>query len=130
MARPKRNSRILGKAETRLASVKSINSSLDVGEGLSVKDYTGKIETLRQSLETYNTTLSTIDVLLTQILENEQDLADYSEKILRGIAYKFGKNSYEYQMAGGIRKSDRKPNVRKNVVSAVSEPAPTGSFIK
>ncbi|MDZ7970334.1 MAG: hypothetical protein RM368_36310 [Nostoc sp. DedSLP03] len=125
MARPKRNLRILSKAETRLASVKSINSSLDVGEGLSVKDYTGKIESLRQSLEAYNTTLSTIDVLLTHILENEQDLADYSEQILRGIAYKFGKNSYEYQMAGGIRKSDRKPNVRKNVVSAVGEPAPT-----
>ncbi|MBN4002927.1 hypothetical protein [Nostoc sp. LPT] len=127
MARPKRNSRILSKSETRLASIKSINSSLDVGEGLSVKDYTGKIESLRQSLEAYNTTLSTIDVLLTQILENEQDLADYSEKILRGIAYKFGKNSYEYQMAGGIRKSDRKRNVRKNVVSAVGERAFTGS---
>ncbi|MDZ8262599.1 hypothetical protein [Nostoc sp. ChiQUE01b] len=127
MARPKRNSRTLGKAQTRLASIKSINLSLDVGEGLSVKDYTGKIESLRQSLEAYNTTLSTIDVLLTQILENEQDLADYSEKILRGIAYKFGKNSYEYQMAGGIRKSDRKRNVRKSVVSALGEPAPTGS---
>jgi uncharacterized protein YukE len=130
MARPKRNSRILGKAQTRLASIKSINSSLDVGEGLSVKDYTGKIESLRQSLEIYNTTLSTIDVLLTQILENEQDLADYSEKVLRGIAYKFGKNSYEYQMAGGTRKSDRKRNVRQSVVSAVSEPAPTGLQIK
>ncbi|MEH2182878.1 hypothetical protein [Nostoc sp.] len=126
MARPKRNSRILGKAQTRLASIKSINSSLDVGEGLSVKDYTGKIQSLQQSLETYNTTLSTIDVLLTQILENEQDLADYSEKILRGIAYKFGRNSYEYQMAGGIRKSERKRNVRKSVVSALGEPAPTG----
>ncbi len=33
-----------------------------------------------------NTILSTIDVLVTQIIENEQDLADYSEKILRGIA--------------------------------------------
>ncbi|MEH2052772.1 hypothetical protein [Nostoc sp.] len=130
MARPKRNSRILGKAETRLASIKSINSSLDVGEGLSVKDYTVKIETLRQSLEAYNTTLSTIDILLTQILENEEDLADYSEKILRGIAYKFGNNSYEYQMAGGTRKSARKRIVRQSVVSALGQPAPTGLQIK
>ncbi|MEH2107948.1 hypothetical protein [Nostoc sp.] len=130
MARPKRNSRILGKAETRLASIKSINSSLDVGEGLSVKDYTVKIESLRQSLEAYNTTLSTIDILLTQILENEENLADYSEKFLRGIAYKFGNNSYEYQMAGGTRKSDRKRIVRQSVVSALGQPAPTGLQIK
>ncbi|MFW9260574.1 hypothetical protein [Nostoc sp. CALU 546] len=130
MARPKRNSRILGKAETRLASIKSINSSLDVGEGLSVKDYTVKIESLRQSLEAYNTTLSTIDILLTQILENEEDLADYSEKILRGIAYKFGNNSYEYQMAGGTRKSARKRIVRQSVVSAFGQPASTGLQIK
>ncbi|MEH2229925.1 MAG: hypothetical protein V7K71_09795 [Nostoc sp.] len=116
MARPKRNSRTLGKAELRLASIKSISPTLDVGENLTVTDYTDKIENLRQSLEAYNTTLSTIDVLLTQIVENEQDLADYSEKILRGIAYKYGNNSHEYQMAGGIRKSDRKRAVRQSVV--------------
>ncbi|MBN3897741.1 MAG: hypothetical protein V7L14_12525 [Nostoc sp.] len=120
MARQKRNSRILGKAEIRLASIKSISPTLDVGESLTVKDYTGKIESLRQSLEAYNTTLSTIDVLLTQIVENEEDLANYSEKILVGIAYKFGNNSHEYQMAGGIRKSDRKRTVRQSVVLPTS----------
>ncbi|MEH1796594.1 hypothetical protein [Nostoc sp.] len=116
MARPKRSSRVLSKAGIRLASIKSINPTLDVGEGLTVKDYTDKIESLRKSLEEYNTTLSTIDIFLTQIVENEEDLADYSEKILRGIAYKYGSNSHEYQMAGGIRKSDRKRTVRQSVV--------------
>ncbi|WP_414756383.1 hypothetical protein [Anabaena sp. CCY 9910] len=115
MARHKRNSRTLDKAEVRLASIKSISPILDVGEGLTVKSYTEKIETLRKSLETYNTTLSTIDVLLTQIIENEKDLADFSEKILRGVAYKFGNNSHEYQMAGGIRKSERKRTLRQGV---------------
>ncbi|MDZ8090215.1 MAG: hypothetical protein RMY16_32390 [Nostoc sp. DedQUE12b] len=116
MGRRKRNSRTLGKAELRLASVKSISQTLDVGEGLTVKDYTEKIESVRQSLEAYNTTLSTIDILLTQLVENEQELADYSEKLLRGIAYKYGNNSHEYQMAGGTRKSDRKRAVRQSVV--------------
>jgi hypothetical protein len=120
MARHKRNSRALDKAEVRLASIKSISPTLDIGEGLTVKDYTGKIENLRQSLEIYNTTLSTIDALLTQIIENEKDLADYSEKILRGVAYKFGNNSREYQMAGGIRKSDRKRTMRQNVALQTS----------
>ncbi|MEH2396466.1 hypothetical protein [Nostoc sp.] len=127
MARHKRNSRILSKAEIRLASIKSINPTLDVGDRLTAKDYTDKIESLRQSLEAYNTTLSTIDVLLTQIIENEQDLADYSEKILLGVAHKFGKNSHEYQMAGGTRKSDvydrlrqRKRTIRQGVVLTTS----------
>ncbi|MBD2364362.1 hypothetical protein H6G36_24805 [Anabaena minutissima FACHB-250] len=121
MARQKRNSRMLDKAEIRLASIKSISPTLDVGEGLTVQDYTKKIESLRKSLEAYNTTLSTIDVLLTQIVEYEQDLADYSENILRGIAYKFGNNSHEYQMAGGTRKSDRKRAMRqKAVLTAIS----------
>jgi uncharacterized protein YukE len=120
MVRQKRNSRTLSKAEMRLASIKSISATLDVGEGLTVKDFTAKIESLRQSLEAYNTTLSTIDILLTQIVENEQNLADYSEKILRGIAYKYGSNSHEYQMAGGTRKSDRKRTVRQSVVLPTS----------
>ena len=127
MARHKRDSRILSKAEMRLASIKSISPSLEIGDNLTVKYYTSKIESLRQSLEAYNTTLSTIDVLLTQITENERDLADYSEKILLGVAYKFGKNSHEYQMAGGTRKSDvsdrlrqRKRTVRQNVVLTTS----------
>ncbi|MHC5609462.1 MAG: hypothetical protein ACYTXA_00075 [Nostoc sp.] len=47
-------------------------------------------------------------------------MADYSEKILLGVAYKFGKNSHEYQMAGGTRKSDRKRTLRQGVVLATS----------
>ncbi|MBD2612295.1 MAG: hypothetical protein RMY62_014920 [Nostoc sp. ZfuVER08] len=124
MARAKRNSRVLDKAQLRLASIKSINSTLDVGEGLAVEVYTEKIEQLRKYLEEYNSSLSTIDVLLTKIVENEKDLADYSDKFLHGIAYKFGNNSHEYQMAGGVRKSDvydrlrqRKRVVRESTVS-------------
>ncbi|BAY20589.1 hypothetical protein NIES2100_03310 [Calothrix sp. NIES-2100] len=121
MARIKRSSRILSNAEKRLASIESIDSSLDVGEGLTVENYTKKIEKLRQSVKTYNRTLSTIDNLLTQIIEEEKDLADYSQKILGGIAYKFGNNSHEYQMAGGTRKSDRKRPERQTTVTPTRE---------
>ncbi|WP_017652851.1 hypothetical protein [Fortiea contorta] len=119
MARKKRNSRTLDKAEMRLASIKSINPALNIGDGLTVKDYTDKIDDLRKNIEAYNTALSNIDVLLTQITENERNLADYSEKILLGIAYKFGNNSHEYQMAGGTRKSDRKRVARQALVAPI-----------
>jgi uncharacterized protein YukE len=121
MTRMKRSSRILSKAENRLASIESINSSLDVGEGLTVEGYNEKIGKMRQSLQAYNRALSTIDNLLTQLIENEEDLADYSEKFLRGIAYKFGNNSHEYQMAGGTRKSDRKRPARQRLVTPTKE---------
>ncbi|WP_224095435.1 hypothetical protein [Nostoc sp. MS1] len=52
-----------------------------------------------------------INVALTSSTKN-----DYSEKILRGIAYKYGNNSHEYQMAGGTRKSDRKRTIRQSIV--------------
>ncbi|MEH2464125.1 hypothetical protein [Nostoc sp.] len=114
MARQKRNSGVLSKAQMRLACVKSISPTLDVGVGLTVKDYTDRIADLSQSLETYNTILSTIDVLSTQITEKEKDLADYSQQILLGVAYKFGNNSHEYQMAGGTRKSDVSDRLRQH----------------
>ncbi|MBD2447785.1 hypothetical protein H6G76_11475 [Nostoc sp. FACHB-152] len=44
--------------------------------------------------------------------------------MLRGIAYKYGSNSHEYQKAGGTRKSDvydglrlRKRTVRQSIVA-------------
>jgi hypothetical protein len=33
-------------------------------------------------------------------------------KVLLGVAYKYGKDSEEYEMAGGVRKSKRKRPVR------------------
>ncbi|MBU7586799.1 MAG: hypothetical protein KAF91_28750 [Nostoc sp. TH1S01] len=117
MARRRRNSRTLEKAQVRLAGIKSISPTLDVGEGLTVQDYTEKIESLRNSIEAYNSALSDVDVLRTQILENEKTVADYSDKFLRGISYKYGNNSYEYQKAGGTRKSDRKRTTRQSMAS-------------
>jgi hypothetical protein len=39
---------------------------------------------------------------------------DWSERMLTGIASKFGKNSSQYEMAGGVKKDERKkPKVKK-----------------
>jgi hypothetical protein len=40
--------------------------------------------------------------------------------MLTDIATRYGKDSAEYTMAGGIRKSERKPRTRKSVKSAQS----------
>jgi enamine deaminase RidA (YjgF/YER057c/UK114 family) len=114
MARIKRGSSILYSSEKRLAGMKSIDPNLDLNNGFSLAVFTAKTDALRQLLENYNTLLSTLDALLTDILASEQDLRDVSEHMLVGVAAKYGKNSNEYKMAGGVRKAERKRPTRSS----------------
>ncbi|MGB7249777.1 MAG: hypothetical protein WBC73_12630 [Phormidesmis sp.] len=107
MPRKKRNSRTLEKAENRLSGVQAIDEKLELSSTLTAQQYSKRIANLRQKINTYNRTLSEIDQLQNEIDVAERDLADYSEQMLLGVAAKFGKNSNEYEKAGGVRKSDR-----------------------
>lgn len=40
-------------------------------------------------------------------------LKDLNERILTGVATKYGKNSTQYEMAGGKKKSERKKATKK-----------------
>jgi hypothetical protein len=40
-------------------------------------------------------------------------LKDWNERILSGVATKYGKNSSQYEMAGGVKKSERKKQTPK-----------------
>lgn len=108
MSRIKKGSRILEKAEIRLAGIQSINNTLDLGNGLSVEEFSTLIEATRSKLLAYNTALSAIDKARSDVLEMEQKLGDYTEHMLLGVATRFGKKSDEYEMAGGVRKDRRK----------------------
>lgn len=118
MARQKRSSRTLEKAQRRLASILSINPKLELADGLSAQTYGKNITDLRQKIDAYNTALSNVDALYNQLIDAERQLADYSEQILLGVAVKFGKDSHEYEMAGGVRKSDRKRPTRRTAAVA------------
>ena len=37
----------------------------------------------------------------------EKSLSNLSDKLVRGVAFKYGRNSSEYEVAGGVRESDR-----------------------
>lgn len=107
MSRKKRTSRVLEKAELRSAGLKAINPKLDFGEAHNLNYLTQLIEQLRTKIDAYNTALSIIDSSKVEIEELEKNLGNVSEKMLIGVAFKYGKDSSEYQMAGGVRKSDR-----------------------
>jgi uncharacterized protein YukE len=113
MARPKRSSVTLQKAEKREAALQSINPTLNLGNGLTLEAYSTLIETLRAQITTYNSALSTLDDQSRQIKDTEQQLRNLSEQMLLGVAAKYGKNSGEYGKAGGVPKSARRRPSRK-----------------
>ncbi|MBD2562428.1 hypothetical protein G1O98_25750 [Nostoc sp. UIC10630] len=114
MARPKRNSSVLEKADRRIESLQSISVKLDFGEGLTIQAYNATINDLRSKLAAYNTALSSIDKLTDDVKNAEQAVIAMSEKMLLGVGSRYGKTSQEYEMAGGARRGNTKK--KRNVV--------------
>ena len=105
----------LDKGKSRLASMKSINPTLDLGNGITIANYELEVNKLSTKLNAYNTALSTVDGLYNDCITQIKVLKDWNERVLSGVATKYGKNSSEYEMAGGTRKPEYKK--RENTVS-------------
>jgi hypothetical protein len=108
MGRQKRSSAALEQAIRRSAAMRSIDENLDLGNGLTLADYDQLIQTVQGDIAVYNETLSDSDRAASTVKDDEKQLRDLSERMLIAVAAKYGKNSYEYEMAGGTRKSERK----------------------
>lgn len=121
MARRKRNSSTLARAERRLESLRSIHTALDFGNGLTLDAYAGLIHDLRSKLAVYNTALSSIDKLADDVNTVEQAVLEMSEKMLLGVGSRYGKTSQEYEMAGGSR---RRTSRRSTTVQPPGNAAP------
>ncbi|WP_375509657.1 hypothetical protein [uncultured Nostoc sp.] len=107
MSRRKRTSRILEKAELGSSGLKSIVPSIKFDDDNNIEKLIASIEQLRTKLDSYNTALSVIDSSQAEIEEMEKNLSTLSEKMLMVVAIKYGKNSREYEMGGGVRNSER-----------------------
>ncbi len=106
MTLPTRGSAAINKAERRLASLKSIDENLDLGYGLTISAYAQMIETVRSTIAAHNTLVSKIDESRRNVAALEKELAEFSARMLTGVATRYGKSSNEYRKAGGsIRKS-------------------------
>ena len=113
MARKKRNSKVIEKANVRSAALESIDSALDLGNGKTLVAYNTKITEAQDALDDYNAKLSEVDSVYNVTLAKDRELATLSDSMLEAVGVKFGKDSNEYEMAGGTRTSERKPPKRK-----------------
>jgi len=98
----------LDKANDRSAALKGIVAPLELGGGLSLPNYDAKIGAVKDKLDTYNTLLSQADRVSDELDGLEKELTDLNERMLTGVATQFGKDSPEYEAAGGTRKSERR----------------------
>ncbi|MBW4693448.1 MAG: hypothetical protein KME27_17000 [Lyngbya sp. HA4199-MV5] len=131
MTRKKRTSQMLEKAELRSAGLKAVDPTMDFGDTRSVPNLTTQIAQLRSKIDSYNTALAIIDSSKAEIAALERNLGDLADQMLIGVAFKYGKNSREYEMAGGVRKSER---IRRSSVSRLKagaeEPSATSGSMQ
>ncbi len=123
MARTKRTSPTADKATTRAAALTSISPTLDLGNGVTLAAYQAAIAAIAApetgKLAVYNAALSTLDGLLNALEADEKALNTLSEKMLAAVGVKYGKDSDEYEQAGGTRSSERaKPTKKKKTPPA------------
>ena len=107
MPRTKRSSRILEKAEFRVAGLKAIDPNINFDDTYSLQHLSQLIEQLHNMLDDYNAAIAMIDSSRKKLDEMEKNLSQVSDKMLVGVGFKYGKNSNEYELAGGVRDSER-----------------------
>ena len=113
MARKKRTSAAVLRAKSRAAGLASINANLDLGNSLTLASYKLAIDATQAKLDGYNSKLSELDGLLNELEAAEEALDTQTSTLLAAVAVKYGKNSKEYEQAGGTRTSERASPKRK-----------------
>jgi hypothetical protein len=107
MPRRKRSSRILEKAEFRVAGLKAIDPNINFDDTYNLQNLTQLIDNFHNMLDDYNVAIAMIDSSRKKLDEMEKALSQVSDKMLTGVGFKYGKNSNEYELAGGVRDSER-----------------------
>ena len=124
MPRPKRKSPVLEKAQNRSDALATIDPKLSLGQDLTLTSYNAKTAALEEKVKEYNDLLAQTDSTSTTLDTMEAELADLTERMLKGVASQYGRDSVEYGQAGGTRKSDIKRSPRKTKTNLVQKVGP------
>lgn len=104
--RKRRKSKSLDTAAFRLNGLQNIDDTIDFGAGFTVDSYETLVEQSQIELNRYNALLSNVDKQRDVLEQYERQLDDANERVFSGIIAQFGRDSIEYEMVGGTRKSN------------------------
>jgi hypothetical protein len=110
--------------------LKSIDPKLDLGNGMTVASFEQILQDFQATLRDYNTELSVVDAKMQKIREGERMLNEHTDRWLSAVGGRYGKDSEEYQKAGGVRKSLRNRNAKKAKLPADGGLPQAASFSK
>lgn len=100
-------------AGERFNGLKTVDPDFDLGNGLTAAFYKNKIDAIKGVLDKYNSLLTQADEQSNIFDMLEKELRDLNERFLLAVAVKYGKDSNEYEMAGGTRKSEHAKRTKK-----------------
>ncbi|RAM51604.1 MAG: hypothetical protein C6Y22_11140 [Hapalosiphonaceae cyanobacterium JJU2] len=120
MPRKKKTYSLLEKTEQKVIGFKSIDSNLDFGNSMSLNYLTQLTTQLRNQIDKYNMMLNGLDSAKAEIEILEKTIGETLERLISGVVLKYGKDSREYEMIGGVRKSDR---IRKATITRLKSTA-------
>jgi len=127
MPRKKRTSTVLEKVEQRILSLRSLDPNLHFEDELSLNHLVTLGGQLQNQLDQYNTLLTDLDSAKDSLESLEKTVRENLERLVSAVASRYGKDSREYEMAGGVRKSDR---IRKATVTRLKAKPETTAEIK
>ncbi len=117
MGYPKRHSATLAKAQDRLRGLQTVHPTLDLGYGVTLPDYAALIDNVDRQLQAHNAALAATDRTRIELTETESALSRLSSHILTAVVARYGRESKEYEMAGGTP-----PSRAKRAKKAASTP--------
>lgn len=108
MAFKRKTSQVITEAQTRFANMQAIDPDLDLGNGLTLAAFESEISSNQNQLDDYNAQLAKADGAGNDFKAGEKNLRTLSSRMLAAVGVKYGKDSSEYEMAGGTRTSEKK----------------------
>lgn len=114
MSRRRKTAHVADKSEVQLSGLRAIDPNLNLGEGCNVATIQSKIDRLRDRVSAYNDALAVIDSTQIEIENLEKELKQLNQRAMLGVAFRYGKESDEYRLAGGKSPSE---TARKGVVT-------------
>ena len=92
----------------RIAGLQAIDPALDFGSDKSIVKYQEKLTNAETALNVYNTQIAELDELLNEFNVVNNTLGAYNTEMLSAVKAIYGRDSNEYEQAGGTLFSERK----------------------